>query len=112
MYIECEKQATGCDSLGIYMYAVYFVFTDNATAVEVDEFGQIKYGIPCIYCNKIQRSKAVLESHMRMHTGEKPFTCLVCFKPFSLKSNWKRHMLVVHPDYEGNKQLFPNVIQD
>lgn len=81
---------------------------DDASSIYVK--GSQKYGFRCPVCDKWQRSKAILESHMRMHTGEKPFACEVCSKQFSLKSNWKRHMLSVHPDYEGNFRLFPETM--
>ena len=45
----------------------------------------------CSECGKIFKRKQDLKSHMRVHTGEKPYQCKVCLKAFGLASNFSKH---------------------
>ncbi|CAN9510660.1 unnamed protein product [Ophioblennius macclurei] len=45
----------------------------------------------CSFCGKGFRSPANLESHMRTHTGERPYGCTICGKKFSQFWNLKIH---------------------
>ncbi|RUS84203.1 hypothetical protein EGW08_008043, partial [Elysia chlorotica] len=46
----------------------------------------------CEYCNKQFSKNFDLQQHIRAHTGEKPFQCIVCGRAFAQKSNVKKHM--------------------
>src|SRR6218665_176772 len=45
----------------------------------------------CTLCGKSLYS-SYMPTHMRMHSGEKPFECSICFKSFPKKSNLEGHM--------------------
>lgn len=45
----------------------------------------------CRFCSKVFSSPANLESHLRTHTGERPYGCTICGKKFSQFWNLKIH---------------------
>ena len=47
----------------------------------------------CCYCNKAFRDSYDVRRHMRIHTGEKPYSCEICGKDFAQKSQVKSHMI-------------------
>lgn len=53
-----------------------------------------KPAIPCLFCAKGFTKKAILERHMRTHTGERPFSCDVCNKRFTRKDYLRHHACI------------------
>ncbi|XP_041702421.1 zinc finger protein 341 isoform X2 [Coregonus clupeaformis] len=48
--------------------------------------------LKCNFCEKVFSKNFDLQQHIRSHTGEKPFQCIVCGRAFAQKSNVKKHM--------------------
>ncbi|XP_021171797.2 zinc finger protein 341 isoform X4 [Fundulus heteroclitus] len=63
--------------------------TDGATAEHPKGKGP---KLKCNFCDKFFSKNFDLQQHIRSHTGEKPFQCIVCGRAFAQKSNVKKHM--------------------
>lgn len=50
----------------------------------------------CVVCGYSTRQRGHLNQHMRIHTGERPYRCGICFESFNVSSNLKRHFKMVH----------------
>uniref|UniRef100_UPI00358E5068 zinc finger protein 664-like isoform X2 n=1 Tax=Myxine glutinosa TaxID=7769 RepID=UPI00358E5068 len=48
----------------------------------------------CTVCGKAFAQMAHVQSHMSVHTGERPYKCTVCGKGFVASSHQKRHMRI------------------
>ncbi|XP_045597301.1 uncharacterized protein [Procambarus clarkii] len=62
------------------------------TAPSKNEPLKLKPKHRCPFCAKEFSKNFDLQQHIRSHTGEKPFQCIVCGRAFTQKSNVKKHM--------------------
>lgn len=64
--------------------------------------GERKTGHRCPTCEKVFSRKDNLRAHMRVHTGEMPFTCTVCQRPFRWVGALNSHMKLHERDTGGS----------
>lgn len=52
--------------------------------------------ISCTVCNYRAYNTHILSQHLRKHSGQRPFTCVLCNATFAVKPSWKYHMKTKH----------------
>lgn len=58
----------------------------------------------CTYCGRKLRSSDALKKHIRIHTGDRPYTCNMCEKTFTQSSGMYAHLRRRHPGAPCNSR--------
>ena len=77
----------------------------SASDAKCDKVKKQNKKLYCTYCHKEFSKQFDLAQHVRSHTGERPYQCVICGRGFAQKSNVKKHMATHKVWPQGHKTM-------
>ena len=96
-HTDTGRQKSICNICGIYLSC------QNDVSRHVKEVHDRSVSYQCSYCAKSFHKKANMKVHLNIHTGEKPYSCVLCGRAFGGASNLYHHKKKHHPDKKNVK---------
>ncbi|CAL4122410.1 unnamed protein product [Meganyctiphanes norvegica] len=97
-----------CESPQAYLETTQMKHSSNFTETKL-----YSGTFQCTFCSYSAKTASLLQKHVRIHTGEKPFHCVLCPYKAAQKENLKAHMMRIHqkPSVSGSPAQQHNVSQ-